>query len=254
MGALSLYIEDEGVPTVQLSLVREHTAAIRPPRALWVPFMLGRPLGAPGNVAFQRRVLITALQLLERDAGPVLEDFREDAPADASGVEAEPLACPVSFAPSAAPASLASSAVEEAAQLQIWHDVAVKKHGRTAVGLIAAPMEAILRYVGAWADGGAPDAPAAGASPQDALRLACEDIKTFYLEAALAQPGNRTPAELHDWFWTQTAAGRLIIALQGTLAKSNDRPLRALAAGSLLPRYVQESVKQGKNNEGRAST
>jgi hypothetical protein len=253
VGALSLYIEDEGVPTVQLSLVREHTAAIRPPRALWVPFMLGRPLGAPGDAQFQRRVLAAALRLFERDAGPVLEDFPEDAPADASGVEAEPLACPVSFATTTAAASLGSSTAEEVAQLQVWHDVAVRKRGRSTVGLVAASMDDIVRYVGAWADGGTPDAPVPDLSPHDALRLACEDIKAFYLEAALAQPGRRTPAELHDWFWTQTAAGRLIIALQATLAKSSDRALRALAAGSLLPRHVQEAVKQGQNNEGRAS-
>ena len=50
MGALALYIEDEGVPTVGLSLVREHTAALKPPRALWVPFMLGGYL----HIVFRR--------------------------------------------------------------------------------------------------------------------------------------------------------------------------------------------------------
>jgi len=35
-----------------VSLIREQTAAIRPPRALWVPFMLGRPFGVPNDPAF----------------------------------------------------------------------------------------------------------------------------------------------------------------------------------------------------------
>ena len=60
--------------------MREHTEAIHPPRALWVPFILGRPFGVPGDSAFQRRVLVAALRLLEAPAGPVLADYPEDAP------------------------------------------------------------------------------------------------------------------------------------------------------------------------------
>ena len=32
MGGLAHYIEDEGVPTTQISLIREHTEKIKPPR------------------------------------------------------------------------------------------------------------------------------------------------------------------------------------------------------------------------------
>jgi len=96
VGALGHYIEREGVPTAQISLIREQTAAIRPSRALWVPFMLGRPFGAPGEPAFQRRVLRSLLALFERPAGPVLEDFPEEAPG--SVAEESAFACPVSFA------------------------------------------------------------------------------------------------------------------------------------------------------------
>ena len=70
---------------------------MNPPRALWVPFMLGRPLGVPNDAAFQSKVALSALQLLERDSGPVLEDFPDDAPyADLGAVE-EAQNCPVSF-------------------------------------------------------------------------------------------------------------------------------------------------------------
>ena len=63
MGGLGHFLEDEGVPTVQISLIREHTEIIKPPRALWVPFMLGRPLGVPDDGEFQKRVLRSALAL-----------------------------------------------------------------------------------------------------------------------------------------------------------------------------------------------
>ena len=77
MGGLAHYLEEESVATTQISLIREHTEIIRPPRALWVPFELGRPLGRPVNPALQTRVLIAALKLLEAEDGPVLEDFVE---------------------------------------------------------------------------------------------------------------------------------------------------------------------------------
>src|SRR5205823_7005082 len=53
----------------------------KPPRALWVPFELGRPFGPPSDPPFQRRVILAALRLLERAGGPVIiEDFTEDDP------------------------------------------------------------------------------------------------------------------------------------------------------------------------------
>ena len=77
MGGLAHYLEDEGIPTTQISLIREHTLQIHPPRALWVPFELGHPLGAPNEPELQTRVLRGVLRLLERETGPVLEDWQE---------------------------------------------------------------------------------------------------------------------------------------------------------------------------------
>ena len=54
------------MPTVLIGLVPQHVDRMRPPRALLVPFELGRPLGAPGDPAFQHRVLDAALQLAQR--------------------------------------------------------------------------------------------------------------------------------------------------------------------------------------------
>ena len=71
--------------TTGISLVRENTAAMRPPRFLWVSFPLGRPLGVPGDAAFQRRVMLAALGLLEAEQGPVLADYPEDIPVAGSG-------------------------------------------------------------------------------------------------------------------------------------------------------------------------
>jgi len=81
VSALAHYLEEEGLATVAISLIRPQTENTKPPRALWVPFELGRPFGPPGDAAFQRRVILAALGMLERDKGPVIiEDFPDDDP------------------------------------------------------------------------------------------------------------------------------------------------------------------------------
>ena len=79
VSGLAHYLEREGLPTTAIVLIRGHAALLRPPRALAVPFELGRPVGAPCAPGFQRRVLVEALSLLERTDGPILVDF-PDAP------------------------------------------------------------------------------------------------------------------------------------------------------------------------------
>ena len=79
--ALAYMLEERGFSTVAIASVRAQAEKTRPPRALWTTSQLGRPLDEPGDAAFQRRVLLAALGLLERTEGPViLEDFNEDPP------------------------------------------------------------------------------------------------------------------------------------------------------------------------------
>src|SRR5207245_2162206 len=72
-------IEEAGVATTSISMVREHTEQVKPPRALFVPYPFGHPLGKPNDPELQLRVIRAALALLERPSGPVLEDFPDDA-------------------------------------------------------------------------------------------------------------------------------------------------------------------------------
>ena len=59
--------ESIDISTVQISLLREHTEKVRPPRALFCPFPFGLALGKPNNPAFQHRVLAHTFALLERE-------------------------------------------------------------------------------------------------------------------------------------------------------------------------------------------
>ena len=69
--------ERHGIATVALVLLRHVAEAVRPPRALALPFRHGSPLDAPGDPARQHAVLEAALRLLESPAahGPVLVDY-----------------------------------------------------------------------------------------------------------------------------------------------------------------------------------
>lgn len=69
-------LEEEGISTVSISLLREVTEKVKPPRALFVPYPLGFPLGEPNNAELQRKILVRAFELLSKEAEKsILEDF-----------------------------------------------------------------------------------------------------------------------------------------------------------------------------------
>ncbi len=245
MGALGHYLEREGIPTAQISLIREQTAAIKPPRALWVPFMLGRPFGAPDEPDFQRKVLRALLNLFERTSGPVLEDFPEDAPATADTGSESGFACPVSFAkPPADDGDLAAALQREIAQLAPWYDLAKKRRGRTTFGISGLSIEDAARHAASYL-AATPDAPyAAGLSAGLAVKRACDDVKAYYYEAAAAQPGNLVVKEIDDWFWHETAAARVFLAIWKVCLKSTDKSLQPLGKLGLVPRAVQHALAE----------
>lgn len=77
MGLIASVIEKVGIPTVCLSLLREVTERVNPPRSLFVPFPLGYPLSQPRQPETQLKVLRAALRLLElSDPLPVVQDYR----------------------------------------------------------------------------------------------------------------------------------------------------------------------------------
>lgn len=75
VGLVAAAIEREGIRTVCVSLLRDVTKINCPPRALFVPFPLGYPLGRPDDTRLQTQVIRQSLALLTRDDVPVLADF-----------------------------------------------------------------------------------------------------------------------------------------------------------------------------------
>ena len=53
-----------------MSIVKEITLALAPPRAIFVPWPLGHPFGKAGNLEQQRTVLYDMIELLETAEEP----------------------------------------------------------------------------------------------------------------------------------------------------------------------------------------
>lgn len=241
MGALSHYIEAEGVATVGISLIRQHTVHLRPPRALWVPFELGRPLGIPNDTAFQRRVLEAALALAERPSGPVLEDYPEEAPAvgDAQDGWACPIALPLPAPGSTPGEQLARRVIDEVARLRPWYEEARQRRGRTTFGVSGLPpeaMDAIVESLACFAAGEEVDDPAGAAFKFPRLfRYLTDDVKSFYSEAVTARPGPvPSGQELARWLYTETVLGEVLFRVRDRLAASEDA-LERRAQGGIVP-------------------
>lgn len=241
MGALAHYLEMEGVPTTQISLIREHTAIIQPPRALWVPFELGRPLGLPDNPAFQRRVLLAALELLNLEAGPVLVDFPDDVPKKTEGLQEsfDNLACPVSFSPSSQGETVAekllSAFKREVAEFRSWYDLGLEKRGYSAVAYFGP--EAAVQLLSEFLLGEPLEFPENISSPAVALRLAVQDLKAFYFESVMSRPDSVFPgtSDFNRWFWEKCVAGQVIKLIKETCLNSTDKQLKMTGGLLLVP-------------------
>ena len=227
-------LEDRGLATTMIGLIRPHMERSQNPRGLFVPFPLGRPLGRPGDAAFQRRVLMAALRLLERRDGPViLEDFPDDAPGQA-GVPgwAPPFALPVPATPGT-PQAWAAALAAELAQVLPWWERARDRFGRTTVGVSFQPPQAWPAYAAAFLAGGLPDAPAPMPSPAVGLRFLADDLKALYTEAVQAVGDAPAPDQVSAWLYRDTLAGRFLLALR-TAALASDDPGFKTAGGRFL--------------------
>jgi hypothetical protein len=235
VSALGHYLEEEGIATVAIALIRPQAENTKPPRALWVPFELGRPFGPPSDPAFQKRVILAALRLLERERGPVvIEDFADDDPrAQPDPAWRRPLLH--SAAGEGSADSLAPRLEAEIVQLQGAHRLWVAQHGRSAVGLSGLAIGECGHYVADWLRGKAPPSPREGFSAPLMVRFAVDDVKAYCLEAAAAGAAKPSSRQLGDWFWNETATGAAIHALREMLLASKDERLSLIVGNFMVP-------------------
>lgn len=69
-------IEKSGIPTVSVTMLREVTEKVKPPRVLFVDTPLGYPLGRAHDPDLRKKIIGCALSLLYRhDDLPIIEEF-----------------------------------------------------------------------------------------------------------------------------------------------------------------------------------
>jgi hypothetical protein len=237
---LAHYLEREGIPTTAIGAIRDHVALIRPPRALVVPFELWRPFGAPNAPAFQRRVLTAALELLERTDGPILVDFPDEAPTPAADL--------ASWAPPVLPPHLksgpgqggdfAAAVRSEIAALRQFRDRWVRDHGGKGFDRITGldPTD-IVALILAYMRDQTIENPLPAFALDRTIKYATDDLKHFYYQAGLSQPGRITDIKLDDWFFGETLGGELLLRLRAALRKSGDSSVRESAEIALIPSH-----------------
>jgi hypothetical protein len=228
---LARALETEGIATTSISMVREHTEKVKPPRALFVPFPFGYALGRPDDPALQHRVLRAALDLLTEAAGPVLRDFPDDAEA---GLEPPAPAQASAIAP--AVSAPEDPALETARMRQYHEQWLARSGGRTAFGVSGVPatrFRGVVRFLQAFAaleDTDMEERPADVPLP-NFIRYCADDWKALYFEGRLAMKPAGGGDEIARWFWGETAAGQVLRRVRDRLDASEDPRWKAAAFG-----------------------
>jgi hypothetical protein len=235
VSALGHYLEEEGIATVAIVLIRPQAERTKPPRALWVPFELGRPFGPPNDPGFQRRVVLAALGMLVEDGRPVrIIDFPDDDPRARPDPAWQPPFIPATVANGSAE-SLASRLEAEILLLEGAHRRWMEQHGRSTVGLSGLAIGDCARYVADWLRGKAPPSPRDRFSAPLLLRFAVDDLKAYCLEAAGSGSTKPSSRQLTDWFWNEPATGAALHVLRKVLQADEDERLRLIVSNFVVP-------------------
>ena len=204
-----MYFERQNIATVVVGQTYPHLEKIQPPRALWVPFEMGRPLGGySANGEWQRKVLLQALALLEREGPVVLAEFEGEDPAAVADENWQPPA--LNGVADAQSAATSEAFLKEVTALQPLWQSSVDKLGNTRTGLSQLSVEEAAGFLQRFADEVPLNNPDDTMSDILRMRFCADDIRSYYIEAALSGDTHPSSKQIGDWFWNSTQAGKLL--------------------------------------------
>ena len=252
MCGLAHIFESQGFATVLVGFVREHINIIKPPRALWLNFPMGRPLGKPNDPDFQKKVIRSAFDLLEIKSGPILEDFKEIIPVRKGRMS---YALPVDLVFKVSQLgdidNLSKQVEKELSDIMPDYLSAKKKSGRTTVGASEIEISNYIPFITEFAKGNKPKSLRKGLPSVPLLKLVVEDLNAIYTEARIFRDEVDDFELLGKWFWEESKAGQLLLAVEAVSLASEDQVLRQIAAMSLLtPRFWSEGPLPGISGSG----
>ena len=216
--------------------------AVVPPRALWLPFPLGRPLGAVNDAEFQKDVLRRGFGLIDTAVEPTIEDYAVETPDEDLS---ENWACPVNLS-LAGSDSLSERLLAEVAMLRPWALETRHRRGRTFFGVTGAgedQVDDVARALASIADSGdvlsepLVDGISWAFEMPLLLRHMADDLRTFYHEAVVARPGESAPNHdaLNQWIFSETVLGETLLLVADGLTQASNVPMAQLVRGLLIP-------------------
>ena len=249
---LAHFFESYGFSTVLVGFVKEHIQAIKPPRALWLNFPMGRPLGKPNDPEYQKKVIRSAFSLFDSSSGPVLEDFPDIIPVKNGRMG---YALPVELVMKKneiGDVDIMLKEVENEIQdLKQAYDNAISDRGRTTVGASEMSLSDFAPFIVSFLKDDIPKSPRKGLGAIPQLKLVVEDLQAYYTEAVTHRDGIDDFEKIGSWFWEETKAGRLILALEAVSLESENRVLRQIVDMSLItPRFWSEGPLPGTSGSG----
>lgn len=235
-----------------VGFVREHIETIKPPRALWLDFPMGRPLGKPNDPGFQKKVIRAAFELFDAPSGPVLRDFPDVIPVkDGRMGYALPPELVLTADDVGDVDALLAEVQAEVEGLRPAYEAAVAARGRTTVGASELEIAGLAPHIAAFVKGDKPMSPRKGLSPIPALKLVVEDLHAYYSEARTHRDGIDDFELLGQWFWEESKAGLMLLWLEAVSLESEDRVLRQIVDMSLIiPRFWSEGPLPGTSASG----
>ena len=185
-------------------------------------------------------------------AGPVLAVFPEDGEAPAQILQASGARKDVSNA--------SGDPADELTGVRGYYERWNENHdGRTLVGLSGIPQRGfrgLVKYMQEFD----PAEPTDYAKKPDGmtiprfLRLASDDLKSFYMEARMCQRPDQHNNDLQRWFWTETAMGTMLSDLAGRLAASEEQPPSPWKASSTGLRLCMRCMYSASSRSRRISS
>ncbi|MBJ27790.1 MAG: hypothetical protein CL776_03185 [Chloroflexi bacterium] len=226
---ISRVLEEFGISTVGIALVKEHALRVKVPRALAVPFPFGHALGKPGDPEYQLSVINACLSLLEQATEPTIADWTT------SGVVSAPL---IQYSAIKNTIDVATDPANEITKLRHYYERRlVKVNGRTSVGLSGIDQRKfrkVVRFLDAYSAGSEtidlPERPM-GVSKHQYVRYLVDDLKAFYYEAFIEMTDGNAGENPHDWFWSSTSIANLINQVAQFLDASENPEIKAIAFG-----------------------
>ena len=186
--------------------------------------------------------MMAAFALLDEKEGPLLVDYPEDVPEAAGGVDEDAMTgmvCPIDLPalpdPDAPTSEIGQALMKEIGSLAPWYEVAVRSRGRTTVGPSGLSIDEAAKYVAAFLDDQHAPAPRNDMPVGRVLKLAYEDLKSYYGEAITAQPGFATSQRVEDWLFNETVFGKALWTLRDICRASDDEYYQYLGRNSIVP-------------------